>query len=92
MIYNIKAINLFQKNVKKEKSINVQPPKNRWTVKPAIKSIEEYSPKKNKEKLTAEYSTLYPETNSASASGRSKGWRLVSAKAHIRKIINEIGR
>jgi hypothetical protein len=47
-----------------------------------------YSAKKNKAKLIAEYSTLYPETNSASASGKSKGCLFVSAKAHIKKIIN----
>jgi hypothetical protein len=35
----------------------------------------------------AEYSTLYPETNSASASGRSKGWRFVSANALIKNKI-----
>jgi hypothetical protein len=32
----------------------------------------------------AEYSTLYPETNSASASGKSNGGRLVSAKVDIK--------
>jgi hypothetical protein len=33
----------------------------------------EYSPNENNAKFIAEYSTLYPETNSASASGKSKG-------------------
>jgi hypothetical protein len=47
-----------------------------------------YSPKKNNAKPIAEYSTLYPETNSASASGKSKGWRFVSAKAEILKTKN----
>jgi hypothetical protein len=32
-----------------------------------------YSAKKKSAKPIAEYSTLYPETSSASASGRSKG-------------------
>ena len=47
-----------------------------------------YSPKKNKAKVIAEYSTLYPDTNSASASGKSKGWRFVSASIETQKIIN----
>jgi hypothetical protein len=33
-----------------------------------------------------EYSTLYPATNSASASGKSNGARFVSANAAIKKI------
>jgi len=33
----------------------------------------------------AEYSTLYPETSSASASGKSKGCLFVSAKQDIKK-------
>jgi len=33
-----------------------------------------------------EYSTLYPATSSASASGKSNGLRLVSAKIEIKKI------
>src|SRR5690606_34406986 len=49
-----------------------------------ISSILPYSPKKNKAKPIAEYSTLYPETSSASASGKSKGKRFVSAKAEIK--------
>ena len=36
----------------------------------------------------AEYSTLYPATSSASASGRSKGARLVSAKAETKNTTN----
>ena len=47
-----------------------------------------YSAKKNKTKPTAEYSTLYPETNSASASGKSKGCLFVSAKIQ-KKVIKE---
>ena len=35
-----------------------QPPKNNITVKPLIKSIFAYSPKKNSAKPKAEYSTL----------------------------------
>lgn len=65
-----------------------QPPKNKQTVKAHIKIILLYSAKKNSAKLIAEYSTLYPETNSASASGKSKGWRLVSARIQIKKTKN----
>ncbi len=64
------------------------PPKNKITFKEHIKIILLYSAKKNNAKLIPEYSTLYPETNSASASGKSKGCLLVSAKEHIKKIIN----
>jgi hypothetical protein len=46
-----------------------------------------YSPKKNIAKIIEEYSTLYPATNSASASGKSKGALFVSA---IIEIINNI--
>ncbi|GMF23305.1 unnamed protein product [Phytophthora lilii] len=45
-----------------------------------------YSPKKNNANPIAEYSTLYPETNSASASGKSNGCRFVSAKHDIKKL------
>lgn len=68
--------------------IGNQPPKNKIVVKEHIKIILLYSAKKNSAKLIAEYSTLYPETNSASASGKSKGCLFVSAKAHIKKTIN----
>jgi hypothetical protein len=64
------------------------PPKNNIATKELIKSILAYSPKKNKAKVIAEYSTLYPDTNSASASGKSNGCRFVSASIEIQKIIN----
>jgi hypothetical protein len=51
----------------------VQPPKKKIELKALINNIFEYSPKENKAKLIAEYSTLYPDTNSASASGKSNG-------------------
>jgi hypothetical protein len=63
------------------------PPKKKITNKLDIKSIFAYSPKKNAANIIAEYSTLYPATNSASASGKSKGARFVSAKIEIKKII-----
>lgn len=47
-----------------------------------------YSAKKKSANPIAEYSTLYPETNSASASGKSNGCRFVSANAQIIKRIN----
>ena len=65
-----------------------QPPKNSIETKALIKSILAYSPKKNKAKVIAEYSTLYPETSSASASGKSKGWRFVSASIDTQNMIN----
>jgi hypothetical protein len=48
-----------------------------------------YSPRKNIAKIIDEYSTLYPATSSASASGRSKGVRLVSAIIDTKKISAE---
>jgi hypothetical protein len=65
----------------------VHPPKKRIMPIVAIKSIEEYSPKKNNAKSIPEYSTLYPATNSASASGKSNGARFVSANIEIKNII-----
>ena len=46
-----------------------------------IKIIFIFSPKKNWANVIAEYSTKYPATNSASASGKSKGGLFVSANA-----------
>lgn len=46
-------------------------------------NIFKYSPRKKKANGIEEYSTLYPATNSASASGKSNGALLVSAKIHI---------
>jgi hypothetical protein len=64
-----------------------QPPKNKITIIVDINNILLYSPKKNIAKIILEYSTLYPATNSASASGKSKGALLVSAIIEIKKII-----
>ena len=47
--------------------IGNQPPKNKIADKALINNIFEYSPKKNNAKVIAEYSSLYPETSSASA-------------------------
>jgi hypothetical protein len=65
-----------------------QPPKNNVTAKLLINIILPYSPKKNNANPMAEYSTLYPATNSASASGKSNGGLLVSANIDTKKIIN----
>lgn len=66
-----------------------QPPINIITVNKLIKIIEAYSAKKNKAKPILEYSTLKPETNSDSASGKSKGARFVSANIEIKNIKNK---
>jgi len=63
-----------------------QPPQKRTTLMADINNMLLYSPKKNIANIIEEYSTLYPATNSASASGRSKGARLVSANMDTKKI------
>lgn len=63
-----------------------QPPKNKIIEKADINNILQYSPKKNNAKIIEEYSILYPATNSASASGKSKGALFVSANIDIKKI------
>jgi len=65
-----------------------QPPKKNSVMINAKISILPYSPKKNSAKVILEYSTLKPATNSASASGRSKGVRFVSANIEIKKATN----
>jgi len=69
-----------------------QPPQKRITFKLHIISIFPYSPKEKRAKVIAEYSTLYPETSSASASGRSNGCLFVSAKEQIKNIIAKKGK
>jgi hypothetical protein len=61
-----------------------QPPKKRRLYKTLIKMIFMYSAIKKNANPTAEYSTLYPATNSPSASGKSKGGLLVSAKIEMK--------
>ena len=65
-----------------------QPPQNKILITVLITIILPYSPIKNKAKPIAEYSVLKPETNSPSASGKSKGCLLHSANNAIKKIIN----
>ena len=65
-----------------------QPPKNIITVKTLINIIEPYSARKNNAKPILAYSTLKPETSSDSASGKSNGALLVSAKIETKNIKN----
>ena len=51
-----------------------------------MRIILAYSAKKKSAKDILEYSTLNPDTNSDSPSVKSKGTRLVSAKAEIKNI------
>ena len=62
----------------------IHPPINNKLVNALISSILPYSPIKNKANDIEEYSTKYPATNSASASGKSKGGLFVSAKTEIK--------
>lgn len=64
-----------------------QPPKNNTAVNNDINIMCAYSARKNNAKVIAEYSTLYPDTNSDSPSVKSKGGRLVSASADTKNII-----
>jgi hypothetical protein len=57
-----------------------QAPKKQIIAKLLISIIALYSARKNSAKPIAAYSTLYPLTNSLSASGRSNGARFVSAR------------
>jgi hypothetical protein len=61
-----------------------QPPKKQIAIITESQSILLYSAKKNRAKVIAEYSTLNPATSSASASGKSKGARFVSASNEIK--------
>ncbi len=63
------------------------PPRNRIAVRHDINTMLQYSAKKKNTKMILLCSVKNPPTNSLSASGRSKGVRLVSASAEIKKII-----
>src|SRR3954453_3543155 len=63
-----------------------QPPRNIVTATPEMMMMLMYSAMKNEPKRIPPNSVLYPPTISASASGRSKGGRLVSAKPATRKM------
>jgi hypothetical protein len=62
------------------------PPKNKRLVTVAIIIILLYSLIKKRANPILAYSTLYPATNSASASGKSNGARFYSAKQHTIQI------
>lgn len=64
-----------------------QPPRNSSAFITDIMIIFPYSARKNIANTIEEYSTLYPATSSASASGKSNGVRFVSAIIEIIKII-----
>src|SRR3954452_9737601 len=65
-----------------------QPPRNRIVVSEHISTIATYSPRKNSRNGVDEYSIIWPATSSDSASTRSKGGRLVSASAEMKKMTN----
>jgi len=66
-----------------------QPPKKQIDITTESHNMLLYSAKKNKAKVKEEYSTLYPATISASASGKSNGDLFVSAN-NEKKIINKL--
>src|ERR1700761_9558886 len=63
-----------------------QPPRNRIDSRAHISTMLAYSPIMNSRYGVEEYSTWKPATSSDSASDRSKGGRLVSARAETKKI------
>src|SRR5437868_1348725 len=65
-----------------------QPPRNRIVAIAHIVAIATYSPSMNIIYGVEPYSTMKPATSSDSASTRSKGGRLVSASAEMKKMMN----
>src|SRR5262245_57756845 len=65
-----------------------QPPKNRIDIIVHISTMFMYSPTMKRRYGVEEYSTMKPATSSDSASGRSKGGRLVSASAEMKNTTN----
>src|SRR3954447_18788173 len=65
-----------------------QPPMNRIVVIAHMVAIATYSPSMNIMYGVEPYSTMKPATSSDSASTRSNGGRLVSAKAEMKKMMN----
>src|SRR5258706_13716863 len=63
------------------------PPKKRGTVRAEMAAIDMYSDMKKRANFIDEYSVWYPATSSASASAKSNGRRVVSAKADTMKTI-----
>jgi hypothetical protein len=64
------------------------PPKNSIDVNIHISTMLAYSARKKNTKITAECSVIKPDTNSDSASARSKGALFVSAIHPIKNMIN----
>jgi hypothetical protein len=64
------------------------PPKNKVVVNIQIRTMLAYSAKKKNTNITAECSVMNPETNSDSASAKSKGALFVSAIQPIKNIMN----
>src|SRR5215472_1125196 len=64
------------------------PPRNRIVVMAHMVAIATYSPSMNSMYGVDPYSTMKPATSSDSASTRSKGGRLVSANAEMKKTMN----
>src|SRR5262245_57213687 len=62
-----------------------QPPRNMIVIKAHMRTIDTYSESMKRRYGVDEYSTMKPATSSDSASGRSKGGRLVSASAEMKK-------
>src|SRR6478752_8554372 len=65
-----------------------QPPKNSTVMIAHMVMMATYSPSMKSRYGVEEYSTMKPATSSDSASTRSKGGRLVSAMAEMKKITN----
>src|SRR5882757_8069405 len=65
-----------------------QPPKNSSEIRAHMRKTAIYSPAMNKRYGVDEYSTMNPATSSDSASGRSNGGRLVSARAEMKNSTN----
>ena len=63
------------------------PPKKKREQRLLITIILPYSPKKKRANPMEEYSTWYPATSSALASGKSKGALLASARQEIKKSV-----
>src|SRR5512136_3088514 len=69
-----------------------QPPRNRVTVMAQTVIMLAYSAMKNMAYFMEEYSVQNPETSSVSASGRSKGVRLISAREQMKKTMKAANR
>lgn len=88
---NVALTQMYEKAKKlafKAKITPVPPPKNKIAVKVDKNKIDAYSDKKNKTKIDDEYSVMWPDTNSDSASTLSNGGLAHSATHPINQIID----